>query len=188
VPKIRKVYPFVVSGAYLLPIMHQSSLGALLLSAGSQDSPALAVAGPAPAVCPAGRDLRLCVCDLLADGVERVLAPAAGSRSVGRSGLGDVRADDFLECLLRVVDLALPRAHAPDAFAGDWYSILFLTGVPRWLLIPVAWCCWRRKPRNDPKTLFEMTVLVGMGGLLYRFIPTTIAFRPGGSRRGTSPR
>jgi Ni/Fe-hydrogenase subunit HybB-like protein len=33
--------------------------------------------------------------------------------------------------------------------------------------------------RNDPKTLFEMTVLIGMGGLLYRFIPTTIAFRPG---------
>jgi Ni/Fe-hydrogenase subunit HybB-like protein len=78
--------------------------------------------------------------------------------------------------VLRVVDLAY-RGHAADALTGDWYSILFLLEFSL-ALIP-ALVLLAPEARNDPKTLFEMTVLIGMGGLLYRFIPTTIAFRPG---------
>ena len=36
VPAIRKTYPYVIALAYALPILHQSSLGALMLLAGSR--------------------------------------------------------------------------------------------------------------------------------------------------------
>ena len=41
-PYLRRIYPFMITGAYVLPLMHQSSLGGLLLLAGRQDPPALA--------------------------------------------------------------------------------------------------------------------------------------------------
>jgi hypothetical protein len=38
-PAIRKAYPFVIVGAYVIPLMHQSSLGGLLLLAGTKIHP-----------------------------------------------------------------------------------------------------------------------------------------------------
>ena len=38
-PVLRRIYPFVIVGAYVLPLMHQSSLGGLLLLAGSKINP-----------------------------------------------------------------------------------------------------------------------------------------------------
>ena len=33
-PTVRKIYPFMIAGAYVMPMMHQSSLGALMLLSG----------------------------------------------------------------------------------------------------------------------------------------------------------
>jgi hypothetical protein len=49
-PLLRRIYPFVIVGAYVLPLMHQSSLGGLLLLAGNQDQSSLADALPAAAL------------------------------------------------------------------------------------------------------------------------------------------
>jgi Ni/Fe-hydrogenase subunit HybB-like protein len=38
-PILRKAYPFVIIGAYVIPLMHQSSLGGLLLLAGTKINP-----------------------------------------------------------------------------------------------------------------------------------------------------
>ncbi len=38
-PRIRKTYPFVVAGAYIAPILHQSSLGGLMVLAGHKVHP-----------------------------------------------------------------------------------------------------------------------------------------------------
>jgi Ni/Fe-hydrogenase subunit HybB-like protein len=40
-PFLRRIYPFVIVGAYVLPLMHQSSLGGLLLLAGNKINPYL---------------------------------------------------------------------------------------------------------------------------------------------------
>jgi Ni/Fe-hydrogenase subunit HybB-like protein len=175
VPKIRKVYPFVVSGAYLLPIMHQSSLGALLLSAGSKIHPLWqSQALPLLYVLQAG------ICGFAFVIFSLMASSVFWRRPLDREVLADL---GWAMCVLtifwsvlRVVDLAY-RGHAADALTGDWYSILFLLEFSL-ALIP-ALVLLAPEARNDPKTLFEMTVLIGMGGLLYRFIPTTIAFRPG---------
>lgn len=38
-PHLRRVYPYVITGAYALPLMHQSSLGGLLRLAGDKINP-----------------------------------------------------------------------------------------------------------------------------------------------------
>ena len=38
-PALRRIYPFMLTGAYLFPLMHQSSLGGLLLLAGDKIHP-----------------------------------------------------------------------------------------------------------------------------------------------------
>src|SRR5271165_1365192 len=37
--RLRRIYPFMITGAYVLPLMHQSSLGGLLLLAGNKVNP-----------------------------------------------------------------------------------------------------------------------------------------------------
>jgi Ni/Fe-hydrogenase subunit HybB-like protein len=77
--------------------------------------------------------------------------------------------------VLRIVDLAW-RGVIPEALSLDFYSILFLcefllTLVPAVVLLaPEA--------RSDPRTLFNMTLLIAISGLAYRFIPTTVAYLP----------
>ena len=59
--------------------------------------------------------------------------------------------------------------------AQDFYSVLFLsefllTLIPAILLLaPEA--------RKDPRTLFNLSLLIAISGMAYRFIPTTIAYR-----------
>ena len=38
-PALRRIYPFMITGAYVLPLMHQSSLGGLMLLAGDKIHP-----------------------------------------------------------------------------------------------------------------------------------------------------
>ena len=38
-PRLRRIYPFMLTGAYVFPLMHQSSLGGLLLLAGNKINP-----------------------------------------------------------------------------------------------------------------------------------------------------
>jgi Ni/Fe-hydrogenase subunit HybB-like protein len=73
------------------------------------------------------------------------------------------------------------RGVLPQAFSLDRYSTTFLAETVL-LLIP-AIALRSAGVRENPKSLFRMTFLLALGGLLYRFTPTTIAFNPLGDYR-----
>jgi len=66
-------------------------------------------------------------------------------------------------------------------FKFDFYSFWFL--VQTFLLLVPALLLWFRPLRNRPGTLFVLTFLLSIGGIIYRFTPTTVAFFPLGDYR-----
>lgn len=173
-PLIRKAYPFVIIGAYVIPLMHQSSLGGLLLLAGTKINPiwqspampllyliAAALCGFAFTIF-----LLLIVCLRYA----RVLD--AGVLAELASMLSGVC---FAFLAVRLVDLVV-RAQIHTALVLDRMSLLFLFETSL-ILIPAIALCFRRV-RETPRSLLNMAALACVGGTTYRFIPTSIAYMP----------
>ncbi|HEU4521122.1 MAG TPA: NrfD/PsrC family molybdoenzyme membrane anchor subunit, partial [Thermoanaerobaculia bacterium] len=77
---------------------------------------------------------------------------------------------------LRLIDVIV-RGEFPRAFEATWYALLFHTENAL-LLIP-ALILLRPRARTIPRVLFVTATLTGIGGILYRFTPTTIAYRAG---------
>lgn len=168
-----KFYPFIVALAYILPAMHQSSLGALMLLGGDRvyglwQSPFLPLmyvwaAAFLGVACVAGTLLfcslmwkRPYDMDVLVE-LNRIGAWLIGTWS-----------------LFRVIDLVVSGrillAFKFDVFAGlFWMEMAFLL-VALYMLIDSA-------KLRDARLMFHAHVLVGVGGLLYRFNPTTLAFQ-----------
>jgi Ni/Fe-hydrogenase subunit HybB-like protein len=173
-PRIRKAYPFVIIGAYVIPLMHQSSLGGLLLLAGDKinslwQSPAMPwLYLIAAALCGFSFTifLLLIVCLRYARKLDQdVLTELANLLS----GIC------FFFLLVRAIDL-LWRGQLHRAFALDTMSLLFLLESSL-ILIPAVALRFRRL-RETPRALLNMSVLACLGGMLYRFIPTSIAYKP----------
>jgi Ni/Fe-hydrogenase subunit HybB-like protein len=173
-PRIRKVYPFVIIGAYVIPLMHQSSLGGLLLLAGDKIDPlwqspampwlyliAAALCGFAFTIF-----LLLIVClrygRKLDGGVLTELARLLAGMC-------------FLFLSIRAIDL-IWRGQIHAAFAFNRMSLLFLLEEAL-ILIPAVALCFRRV-RVTPRALLNMSALACVGGMFYRFIPTSIAYKP----------
>jgi Ni/Fe-hydrogenase subunit HybB-like protein len=82
--------------------------------------------------------------------------------------------------VIQFADLAyrgvLPRAFSLDRFS--WY-FLFETVL---ILLPALMLLSKSK-REAPGSLFRWTFLLSIGGLFYRFTPTTLAFSPLGDYR-----
>lgn len=174
-PRIRKTYPFVVPIAYVLPIIHQSSLGALMVLGGHKVHPLWQT------------DLLplLYLVQALICGFGSVIVVVMSSCLVWRRPL-DVKVLGELADLmswttigwlvLRLGDVIV-RGHLGDAFAMDRYGTMFLletaaVAVPALLL---------RNPRMraTPRAVFGLAMLACLAGLAYRFIPTTLAYAPG---------
>jgi Ni/Fe-hydrogenase subunit HybB-like protein len=173
-PRIRKAYPFVIIGAYVIPLMHQSSLGGLLLLAGDKINPLWqSPAMPwlyliAAALCGFSFTifLLLIVCLRYARKLDQdVLTELANLLS----GIC------FFFLLVRAIDL-LWRGQLHRAFALDTMSLLFLLESSL-ILIPAVALRFRRL-RETPRVLLNTSVLACLGGMLYRFIPTSIAYKP----------
>ncbi len=169
-----KFYPFIVSLAYILPAMHQSSLGALMLLAGDRvhglwQSPFLPLlyvwaAAFLGVCCVAGTLLFISITwkrpydmDVLVE-LNKIAAWLIGTWS-----------------LFRIMDLVISGrimlAFHFDIYAGlFWMEMAFLL-VALYMLIDSA-------KMRDARLMFHAHVLVGIGGLLYRFNPTTLAFQP----------
>lgn len=169
-----RFYPFIVALAYILPAMHQSSLGALMLLGGDRvnglwQSPFLPLlyvwaAAFLGVCCVAGTLLFTSIMwkrpydmDVLVE-LNRLGAWLIGTWS-----------------LFRVVDLVVSGrillAFKFDIYAGlFWMEMAFLL-VALYMLIDSA-------KMRDARLMFHAHVLVGVGGLLYRFNPTTLAFQP----------
>src|SRR5581483_5784080 len=73
------------------------------------------------------------------------------------------------------VDLAisgnLRLAFKLDIFAGLFWTEMLFLGVGLFMLVDSA-------KMRDARLMFHAHILVGVGGLLYRFNPTTLAFQP----------
>jgi Ni/Fe-hydrogenase subunit HybB-like protein len=174
---VRATFPFFVALAFILPSMHQSSLGGLMYLAGDRVHPLWQTAR-IPL-------LYLMMAYIL--GLACVLMVLLLSSLVWNLGW-DL---DVLERLTMImgrftaiwvvvqyVDLAY-RGALHLAFTFDYYSCWFLLETVL-LLIP-ALLLWLRPLRTRPGTLFLLTFLLAIGGVIYRFTPTTIAFQPLGN-------
>jgi Ni/Fe-hydrogenase subunit HybB-like protein len=173
-PLIRKAYPFVIIGAYVIPLMHQSSLGGLLLLAGTKinplwQSPVMPLLYLIAAIfCGLGFTifLLMIVCLRYARNLDSaVLAELANLLS----GVC------FVFLAVRVADL-IWRQQLRAAFAFDRMSLLFLFESA--LILAPALALRFRRIRETPRALLNMSAVACLGGMLYRFIPTSIAYVP----------
>jgi Ni/Fe-hydrogenase subunit HybB-like protein len=172
VPATRKTYPYVIALAYALPMMHQSSLGALMLLGGSRvhvlwQTPFL----PLLYVWAAGFLGYACVIGVL------IVACLSWKRPLDLRILGILAR---IMCWLtlgwnafRFVDILL-RGQIGAAFAFDRFSLLFW--LETLLLATPSIYLLRGENRRIPSRLFLADVLIAAGGMLYRFDPTTFAF------------
>ena len=167
-------YPFVVSLAYVLPAMHQSSLGALMLLGGTRVSPLwqtpflpllyvwaaafLGFAFVTVTLLSSGIawDRPLDV-DILAE-LNRITAGLIGAWLV-----------------FRLADLTI-RGQIVSAFRPDIFAALFWAELA--LLTAAFWQLRQSVTRRSPRTMFFGALLACVGGMLYRFDPTTTAFQP----------
>jgi Ni/Fe-hydrogenase subunit HybB-like protein len=167
-------FPWIIAAAYLLPGMHQSSLGALMLLAGERVHPLwqspwlpLLYLGAATFMsfgCVAGTTMLCCLVWKRAMDLE-VLDEAARITSYLIAGW----------LALRVLDIlfrgALGTAFHFDRFAAVFWLEMALISYGGWLLR-------RSLQSHSTRDMFLGYVLSSMGGMIYRFSPTTLAFRP----------
>ncbi len=176
---MQKTFPFGIALAFVLPSMHQSSLGSLMYLAGNRVN-AIWQTPMLPLLYLVMAYILGFACVLL------VLILSSYAWDLGRdrailSKLASIMSWTTLVWLvLQFADL-IYRGILPQAFAFDKYSITFLAETVL-LLIPAV-ALRSAAIRVNPKSLFRMTFLLALGGLLYRFTPTTIAFNPLGDYR-----
>ena len=173
-PRLRRMYPYMITGAYVLPLMHQSSLGALLLLAGNKinplwQSPVLPL-------------LYLLVAFVCGSGFVTFVLLIVCLRYSRRldigvlSELGNlISVSCFVFLAVRFADL-IARGQLGRAFAFDVMSLLFL--VETALIMVPAIALRARKTRETPRRLLLLAISPCVGGILFRYIPTTIAFSP----------
>lgn len=180
-PRVEKIeralyawFPWIIAAAYLLPGMHQSSLGALMLLAGERVHPLwqtpwlpLLYLGAASFMsfgCVAGTTMLCCLVwkrpmdmEVLDDAARITWWLIAGWQA------------------LRLVDIiargAFLTAFHFDRFAGVFWLETILITVGGLLL-------WRSLKDHDTRFMFVGYLLSSLGGMIYRFSPTTLAFRP----------
>jgi len=172
--RLYSVFPYVIAAAYLLPGMHQSSLGALMLLAGERvhplwQSPWLPVLYLGAATfmsfgCVAGTTMLCCLVWKRAMDME-VLDEAARITAWLIFGWMGLRLLDIL------VRGALFTAFHFDRFAGVFWLEMMLVAAGGYLLR-------QSLQSHDRQKMFLGYILSSAGGMIYRFSPTTLAFRP----------
>jgi Ni/Fe-hydrogenase subunit HybB-like protein len=172
VPIIRATYPWVVALAYVLPIMHQSSLGALMLLAG-------------PRVHPLWQTPLLPMLYVWAAafiGTASVIAVLLLSAVTWKRAL-DLHVLEMLSRLasglalwwlgVRVLDVVI-RGQILTAFRLDWFALVFWTET---IAIGGAALALRRPAVvKDSYRLFLVSLALIIGGMVYRYAPPSLAF------------
>jgi Ni/Fe-hydrogenase subunit HybB-like protein len=168
-------FPFIIALAYLLPGMHQSSLGALMLLAGDRVHPLwqtpflpLLYLGAACFMsfgCVAGTTMLCCLVWKRAMDMD-VLDEAARITAYLIFGFTAVR-------LLAV----LFRGALLSAFRFDHYAFIFW--LETFLIAYGGWLLLQSLKTHKLRTMFVGYAISSVGGMLYRFSPTTLAYMPG---------
>ena len=171
---LHRFFPWIIALAYLLPAMHQSSLGALMLLAGQRVHPLwqtpflpLLYLGAAAFMsfgCVAGSTMVCCLVWKRSMDME-VLEEAARITGWLVSGWLTLR---LLDILFRGV---LHRAFHANRFAGTFWLETLLVSYGGWLLL-------RSLRDHKLRTMYLGYAFSSLGGMLYRFSPTTLAYMP----------
>jgi len=171
---MQATFPFWIALAFVLPSMHQSSLGSLMFLAGERVHPLWQTAR-----LPLFYLLMAYILGFACVLLVLLLSTYAWKLGWDEAILGRLAVVmswlTLLWLVLQFVDLAY-RGVFEDAFTFDRYSMVFLAETAL-LLIP-ALALQSDSLRSKPRYLFELTLLLVIGGLLYRFTPTSIAFIP----------
>ena len=174
-PKVEKALPWVIALGLLLPTMHQSSLGTLMLLAGPKLHPLWST--------PLLPLLFLLGCIGMGYGVV-MMESALSSRLLGRRSEASMLASLSramvvvlgLWIVVRLADLAF-RGRLGLAFAADptvfwfWLEMALALGAMAMLLV--------KGRLQNLGWLFQAAVLLVFGGSVYRFSTYLMAFNPG---------
>jgi Ni/Fe-hydrogenase subunit HybB-like protein/Fe-S-cluster-containing dehydrogenase component len=174
-PKLEKAMPFVIAVGLLLPTMHQSSLGSLMLLAGEKLHPLWRTP-----MLPL-----LFLVSVLGMGYAAVVLESTISSKVFRrpSELPMLRALSGPIALVLVLYLVLRtgdvlyRDQLIAILRLDFYSMLFFVEMSLFAVPAVLLLAWRN--RASAAFLVTMGLAVVFGGALYRFSTYLIAFNPG---------
>ena len=174
-PALKKASIWIVALGVLLPTMHQSSLGTLMLLAGPRlnelwRTPMLPL-------------FFLLTCVSMGYAVV-VFESAFSSTALGRkpeigmlAGLAGIIAPlQILVVVLRLADIAM-RGALGALFAGDIRSIVLLVELVLFL-VPAA-MLWSPASRRDLGNLVRASMVMMFAGALYRFDTFLVAFTPG---------
>jgi Ni/Fe-hydrogenase subunit HybB-like protein len=174
-PRVTRALPWVIALGMLLPTMHQSSLGSLILLAG----PRLHPLWNTPLL-----PLLFLVSCIGMGFAAVVLEGALSARLTGRrmetrmlAGVARAALPVFYAyVILRVGDLAW-RGQLQGLLAFDLYAVLTLIELALFTapLIMLA----SERQRQDIGTLFRAAMLLALAGALYRLDTFLVAFNPG---------
>ena len=174
-PRVEKAMPYVIAVGLLLPTMHQSSLGSLMLLAGAKLHPLWHT--------PLLPLLFLVSC--VGMGYAAVVLEATISSKVFhrpsetpmlRALAGPISVVLLTYVVLRTIDV-LHRGMLPAALALDSHSLLFLTEMALFAVPALALLLGRH--RAGAPFLAAIAVTVICAGALYRFSTYLISFNPG---------
>jgi Ni/Fe-hydrogenase subunit HybB-like protein len=172
---LKRIYPFVLGLGFLLPAMHQSSLGALMLLAGAQVHPLWQTP----------------LMPLFYLGAASFMGFAFVSFILLAGNLAwDRPIDTDVLCqmsritawiiipwlVLRFADLIL-RGTIPLAFEASQPAALFW--LETLLLVAAITMLFLADRNRSARIAFLASILAGVGGMLYRFDPTTTVYQPG---------
>ncbi len=170
---MKKVYPFIIGLAYLLPIMHQSSLGALMLLGGNRvhalwQTPFLPLIYVWAAAFMGYNCVVLCL----------LLAKIMWKRDLDPEVLAELNKITcwvvFAWTIFRFADI-IGRGKILLALTPSYYSALFW--IETILIAGSAFILYSAKGKNL-QVMFMAQLTCALGGMIYRFSPTTLAFRP----------
>lgn len=172
---IKPLYPFMIAGAYVLPAMHQSSLGSLMVIAGDKVHPLWQ-----SQMLPALYLIQAVNCGFAAVIIILLASCLAWRRPLDLKVLSDLAKymawTSLFFVAVRFIDIAvrgqLGTAFAPTKYAAMFGAEVLMTLIPALVLLNV-------KARTTPRVIFVSAIISALGGLFYRFAPTTIAYRAG---------
>jgi len=174
-PRVERAMPIFIAVGLLLPTMHQSSLGSLMLMAGHKLNPLWHT--------PILPLLFLLSCISMGYGVvtlESIVSARVFKRPLETPMLRGlavpVAVVIFGYVALRLADLAY-RGRLGLVGQMDGHSLLFL-GEMALFLLPAGGLLLRRRAAR-PRYLIAMALLVVLAGALYRFSTYLFAFDPG---------
>jgi Ni/Fe-hydrogenase subunit HybB-like protein len=175
VRRIKPLYPYMVAMAFLLPAMHQSALGSLMVLAGAKVHPLWQTQ-----MLPAFYLMQAIICGFAAMIITLMVACLAWDRPLDipiLSGLARYMAwGSIVFVVVRVINIII-LGRVGLALEPTWYAFLF-HAENLFVFLP-ALVLLSDRLRHSPRVLFVTAVFTAIGGLTYRFSPTTFAFRFG---------